>query len=146
MEGINPSRMSRPMEVLMPEQKTLGRREFTVASAMAVLSGVAITLTACGGDSSSPSAPSPAPTPPPADGGGSSDVAGAVSSNHGHTAVITSAQITAGDELSLDITGSSNHPHTVVLSAAELQQIGAGERVSKESSVDAAHSHTVTFN
>mgnify|MGYP000010559946 CR=1 FL=1 len=32
------------------------------------------------------------------------------------------------------------------LTAAEVKQIGAGQQVSKESSNDAAHTHTVTFN
>ena len=132
----------------MAESKTLGRREFTVASALAALSGVAITLTACGGSSSSPGSPTtpttpaaPAPTPAP-----SADEVGTVSSNHGHSAVVTAAQITAADDLELDITGTSSHPHTVTLSADEIQQIGTGARVSKESSTDASHSHTVTFN
>jgi hypothetical protein len=131
----------------MRERKTLGRREFTVASAMAVLSGVAITLTACGGDSDSPAAPSAAPNPgtnpAPAPAG---DKVGTVGSNHGHAAVITGAQLTAGEELSLDIQGESSHPHTVALTADEVMAIAANQRVSKESSVDASHSHTVTFN
>lgn len=46
----------------MQERKTLGRREFTAASALAVLSGVAITITGCGG-SGSPSSPA-TPTDP----------------------------------------------------------------------------------
>ena len=129
----------------MQERKTLGRREFTVASAMAVLSGVAITMSGCGGGSDSgaspttPSAPSPTPAP-------SNDVTGTVGTNHGHAAMITGAQIATGGDLDLDITGTSSHPHTVTLTAEEVGQIGGGARVSKESSVDAAHSHTVTFN
>jgi len=135
----------------MQKRKTLGRREFTAASALAVLSGVAITVTGCGGGNDSgtsptppaapPPAPAPAPAPPPAP-----DAVGTVGSNHGHAATITGAQLTAGDALELDITGTSSHPHTVMLSADEIQQIGTGARVSKESSTDAAHSHTVTFN
>lgn len=133
----------------MKKSKTLGRREFTVASAMAVLSGVAITVTGCGGGNDSgtsptpPAAPPPAPAPAPA---AAPDAVGTVGSNHGHGATITGAQLTAGDALELDITGTSSHPHTVMLSADEIQQIGTGARVSKESSTDAAHSHTVTFN
>ncbi len=43
----------------MQERKTLGRREFTAASALAALSGVAITITGCGGggSNSQPSSP-----------------------------------------------------------------------------------------
>ena len=66
--------------------------------------------------------------------------------NHGHTATITNADITAGGDVALDITGSANHPHTVSLSAAQVMQIGAGTRVSVASTNDAGHSHIVTFN
>lgn len=131
----------------MKQDKTLGRREFTVASAMAVLSGVAITVSGCGGSSSSPATPTTPTTPTtPATPAPSADVVGTVSSNHGHSAVVEAATLAAPEEVSLDITGSSSHPHTVGLSADEIEQIGAGARVSKESSVDASHSHTVTFN
>jgi len=130
----------------MKEEKTLDRREFTLAAALAALSGVVITISACGGGGSSPSAPStPAPTPPPA-GGGTIDKTGVVGSNHGHVAVITAAQLTAANVINLDIRGSSDHPHTVTLTAAEVASIAANTRVTKESSTDAAHSHSVTFN
>jgi len=130
----------------MKEEKTLDRREFTLAAALAALSGVVITISACGGGGSSPSAPStPAPTPPPA-GGGTTDKTGVVGSNHGHVAVITAAQLTASNAINLDIRGSSDHPHTVTLTAAEVASIAANTRVTKESSTDAAHSHSVTFN
>jgi hypothetical protein len=131
----------------MQERKTLGRREFTVASAMAVLSGVAITVTGCGGSSSSggnpmtPSNPAPAPTPTP-----SGDKVGTVSANHGHTAVVTAARLAAPDAVELDITGDANHPHTVELTADDVMAIAANTRVTKGSSVDQSHSHTVTFN
>jgi hypothetical protein len=129
----------------MQDKKTLGRREFTAASAMALLSGVAITVTGCGGSSSSPTSPStPAPAPPA--GGGGGDVTGTVGSNHGHTAVVTAAELASNDEVVLDIQGTSDHPHSVRLSVDELGMIAAGQRVSKESSEDAAHSHSVTFN
>jgi hypothetical protein len=136
------------MEDEMTQRDGLTRREFTVASALAMLGGVVITITpGCGGSdySSSPSptpTPAPAPTPTPATG----DKTGVVSSNHGHTAVITGAQLTAGGALSLDITGTGSHPHTVELAAADLTSIAANTRVSKESSNNNGHSHTVTFN
>jgi hypothetical protein len=135
------------MEDAMNEEKTFDRREFTLAAAMAALSGVVITISsACGGGGSSPSAPS---TPPPTSGGGgggAADKTGAIGSNHGHSAVITAAQLTAAGALTLDIRGSSDHPHTVILSASEVASIAANQRVSKESSTDSAHSHSVTFN
>jgi hypothetical protein len=65
---------------------------------------------------------------------------------HGHSAVITGAQLTAGGALSLDIRGTATHTHTVELSGADLTAIAANTKVSMESSTDSAHSHTVTFN
>jgi hypothetical protein len=131
----------------MATQDTYTRRDFSVAAALAALSGVAITISsaACGGSSSSAPTPvpTPAPTPTPA---ASADKSGTISSNHGHSAVVTAAQLTAGGALKLDITGSSAHPHTVELSAAEVTAIAGGAKTSKESSTDASHSHTVTFN
>jgi hypothetical protein len=132
-------------------EKSLSRREFTVKSAMALLSGVAITIVGCG-DSASPAAPSATPTTPatptapttPTTATG--DVTGTVSANHGHTATITGGSLAAGNAINLDITGGANHPHTVQLSVDEVNQIANGQRVSKNSSTNSAHSHTVTFN
>lgn len=113
------------------------RRDFSVQTALALLSGVAITISGCG--SSSPTSPSPSP-------GGSGSVTGAVATNHGHTAVITTAQLNARNDLVLSITGSADHPHSVTLTGAELGQIAGGSRISKTSTIDAGHDHTVTFN
>ena len=119
----------------MKEDKTLDRREFTVAAALAALSGVVIMISACGGaGGGSPSAPS------------NGDKVGVIGANHGHIAIITAAELSTGGGLALNIRGTSDHPHTVVLSAAEITAIAANQRVSKESTTDDGHSHTVTFN
>jgi hypothetical protein len=123
----------------------ISRREFTLAAAMAVLSGVAITVSACGGgdSSGSPAAPTPSnPSPTPT----GTDRTGAISSNHGHSAVIASAQLGASGGITLNIQGSASHPHTVALTGADLSAIAGNQRVAKESSNDASHTHTVTFN
>jgi hypothetical protein len=113
-----------------------GRREFTLGALLAMLSGVSITISGCGG-SSSPSTPT---TTQPA-----ADKNGTISANHGHVAVITSAQLTSANALVLNIQGTATHNHTVELSAAEVVQIRDGTRVAKESS-STGHTHTVTFN
>lgn len=125
------------------------RRQFTLASAMAILSGVAITITSACGGGSSPTASTPAPTPtpvptpaPPA----AADKTAVIGSNHGHAGTITAAQLTAGGVLSLSIQGTSAHNHTVDLTAADMASIAANQKVSKESSTDNGHSHSVTFN
>ena len=122
----------------MGDSTILSRRDFTLKSALAVLAGTTITISGC--DSDSPTAPTPNPGP----GGGSGT--GTVSANHGHTAEITAAELTAGNALSLDITGTADHPHTVELTMDDVMNIENGESVSKTSSVEAAHDHTVTFN
>lgn len=122
----------------MNQRKIISRREFTVHSALAMLSGVTITILGCGDNSGGSSSPTPQPPP-----GGASGVIGA---NHGHTAIITAAELMASNMLVLNIRGTADHPHTVELTAAEVQQISGGARVSKLSSTDQAHSHSVTFN
>ena len=125
--------------------KTLDRRRFTLATAMAMLAGVTITITeSCGGSSySSPSSPS-------GTGGGTgssaTDKVGTISNNHGHSAVITAAQLSAGGDLTLNIQGTATHNHTVALTAANLTAIAGGTKVAQESSTTNSHSHTVTFN
>jgi hypothetical protein len=123
----------------MSEDNLLTRREFTVESALAMLAGVAITLTGCGDDNGAPSAPSPS----------ANDKTGTVSTDAGHThtgAVVTSAQLTAGNAITLTLSTVQGHSHTVALSQADLTQISGGTRVQKTTSNDNAHTHTVTFN
>ena len=114
------------------------RREFTVEAVMALLAGVTITVSGCGGGSSnSPTSPTPA---------ASADVAGTVSANHGHTATITSMQVSTAGAVTLNIQGTATHPHTIALTADEVRQIGSRVQITKTSSSDAGHTHTVTFN
>jgi len=133
----------------MDESKSLDRREFTLAAALAMLSGVAITVSsACGSDYGG------SPSPAGGDSGGSSggstsgssDETGVVSNNHGHRAVITSAQLVAGGALQLDIRGDASHTHTVSLSADDMSAISVNQRVTKLSTTDVGHDHSVTFN
>jgi hypothetical protein len=122
--------------------RNLERREFTRLSLLAMLSGVAITITGCGGGGGGSNGPG-TPTNP-ADG-----TEGTISANHGHRARITAAELTAGGQLTLSLGGSvgvPDHTHTVTLTAAEVVSIRGGGRVSKISTTEDAHQHTVTFN
>ena len=123
----------------MSDDTLLTRREFTVESALAMLAGVTITITGCGGDDDSPTTN---PTPPVTD----KTATVSTDAGHSHTAVVTAAQLTAGNAISVTLTGQTTHTHTVALTQAELTQISAGTRVQKTSSNDNAHTHTVTFN
>jgi hypothetical protein len=128
----------------------LGRRQISAMAALALLGGATITIAGCGGGGGSPSAPSAAPPagapPGPATGTGNGDKVGLVSDDPRHQAVITSAQLSAGGALTLDIRGSAGHSHIVELSAQEVETIRNGQRVMKQSSTTLGHSHLVTFN
>lgn len=124
------------------DERELSRREFSIEALTALFAGVAITIAACDDDNGGSVIVGP---------GGGSDRTGSVSANHGHTATVTSVQLTAGNAVSLDIRGTADHPHTVTLTAAEVVQIRDGQRVSTTSTTDAsaqfgAHLHAVTFN
>ena len=118
----------------MSDENLLTRREFTLESALAILSAATITITGCGDDDEPTTTPS------------AQDEAGTISENHGHTVTITSAQITAGGALTATLTTGNGHTHTINLTAAQVVSIGQNQRVSVTSSTDAGHSHTVTFN
>jgi hypothetical protein len=131
--------MSNHVEALSNSESTsVTRREFTLEAALAILSGCLIMISdaACG--SSSPATPTPTPTNP-------ADINGVVSANHGHVAVITGAQITAGNAIALDIRGTATHTHTVNVSQADLTSLKNRQQVVDNSTTDSGHSHTVTF-
>jgi hypothetical protein len=130
------------MEDPMSNESSLTRREFTLEAALAILAGVSITISGCGSESSTPTSPSTSTSAaPPTDRSAST-----ISANHGHTATILAAQFTAGNAISLDIRGQATHPHTVSISQAEMMQIAANQRVTKDSTTDNGHNHMVTFN
>ena len=111
---------------------SITRREFTLKSALTMLAETMLTV--AGSESDNPTAPTNRePT-----------ILASVSSNHGHQADLSTADLTR-TMVTLDIQGSSSHPHTVDLSMADLQVISAGTRASASSTNDAGHSHGVSF-
>jgi hypothetical protein len=111
----------------------MNRREFTTQAALLMLGGATITLTGCGGGS-------PAASSPPL-----TDKTGTISSNHGHSAVITAAQQGEGGSLDLDLRGTASHTHMLSLTAAEIATIRSGA-VFEKTCTGTSHTHTVTFN
>lgn len=118
-------------------KERLDRREFTSQAVLALLSGVAITLTGCG--SENPAAPRVPPAPPV------TDVGGVIANNHGHVAIVTAVQQTGGATVAIDLRGTAGHTHQVELTIADLLDIRAGAQVAKQSS-GTGHTHMVTFN
>jgi hypothetical protein len=130
----------------MRKTKTLDRRQFTAEAALAMLSGVAITISGCGG--SSPTAPSGGGGGGGGNAGGppTNGVVGSISANHDHTVSISQADLDAGNALSLTLTTGDGHTHSLSLTAGQVDQIADGQRVSESSSNEDAHAHSVTFN
>ncbi|MDQ3340755.1 MAG: hypothetical protein M4D80_36820 [Myxococcota bacterium] len=67
-----------------------------------------------------------------------------ISANHGHTAVIPAADVTAGVMKTYDIKGASQHPHTITVTPAMFAMLKSGMMVVVTSSNDAGHTHNVT--
>ena len=73
------------------------------------------------------------------------DRTGTVASNHGHVAVVTGAQQDTGTAFNLSIQGTATHNHTLALTTQDITNLKAGLAVTKTSSTDSGHSHSVTF-
>jgi len=149
-----------------PLTRQVSRREFNQASLSALFVGMTVWVGACGKSGSSASAYPTSPSSTPTSSGttpsgtstpASSDKSAAIGSNHGHVATVTAVQLAAAGGVTLHLQGTADHDHTVDLSAAEVGQVAAGTRVSKNSTSDGgvsdgyggttgAHAHTVTFN
>ena len=68
-----------------------------------------------------------------------------IGGNHGHSLVVSPADVAAGTAKSYDIQGSSVHPHTVVVTAEMFTDLQDGKPVTVASSEDSGHMHGVTI-
>jgi hypothetical protein len=130
--------------------RELKRRQFTKEASLAFLAGVVVTVADCGGggggggsDDYGPTGGSPTTTLAAAPSGSKS---GTVQSNHGHTAVITAAELSAGGAVSLSIAGTAGHNHVVDLPGQAVVDVRDGRKVEKMSTQGDGHTHMVTFN
>lgn len=144
------------------DESPMERRTFLKKSALtALFMGMTVHISGCeeadspdsGDDETAPastdttdqSTPAPKEDAPPAQQT-PNNVNGVISDNHGHTTTITGVQLAAGDAFAVMLTCGASHKHTVSLSSAQVAAIAAGNQVSKFSSIDFGHKHTVTFN
>lgn len=67
-----------------------------------------------------------------------------ISANHGHSLVVSAADVAAGKTRSYSIAGTSSHDHTVTISTAQFAALAMGKAVSVLSTNGAGHTHTVT--
>jgi hypothetical protein len=112
---------------------SMTRKQFlrTVVGATIGVAGVA-TLAACGGDDGPADAPGSCTTPSTTIGG-----------NHGHTMMVTKAEVDAATAKTYDITGAGGHTHTVTVSVANFASLAVGGTLTITSTTANAHSHEV---
>jgi hypothetical protein len=117
----------------MSTDHRLSRRAFTVESALAILATATITITGCDGGDLGPSPPAGARE-------------GVISDNHGHRAIVESAQLNSNSTITIDLRHRATHNHELTLTPLELASISENGRIVKISSTAEGHNHTVTFN
>lgn len=122
----------------------MDRKTFIKKSLGAIAVAIpAYTLLSC--SSSDDSAPA---TPPQSSGAncGTNGTSSSIGSNHGHTLVVSAADVTAGVEKTYNIQGNSAHPHTVTVSAAQFTTLQSNQQVTATSSNDSGHTHSITIS
>lgn len=70
-----------------------------------------------------------------------------IADNHGHTLVVTPADVAAGADKTYNIQGASDHPHEVTVRAADFAKLQSNANASVQvvSTSDAGHTHTITI-
>jgi hypothetical protein len=116
------------------------RKQFlgTLFRGTAVAAGGATLLSGCSDDGGG--TPSDAPS-----GTGNCNANGttvAIGTDHGHSLVVTKADIAAAASKTYDIRGSSGHTHSVTLTMAHFQALAANQIVMVQSTPGGIDSHT----
>lgn len=69
-----------------------------------------------------------------------------IGSNHGHTLVVSKADVNSGVEKTYSIQGSSGHDHSVTLTAANFTSLKNNSSISVVSTNDDDHTHSVSVS
>jgi len=69
-----------------------------------------------------------------------------ISSNHGHTLVVSKADIDAGADKAYSIQGTSGHDHEIIITAANFADLKNKQSLVVESTTGASHRHDVTIS
>jgi len=70
----------------------------------------------------------------------------AISSNHGHTLIVSKEDIDAGADKAYSIKGSSGHDHEIIITAANFTSLKSKQSIVVESTTGASHRHDVTIS
>lgn len=69
-----------------------------------------------------------------------------IGTNHNHAMVVSAADVTAGVDKQYNLQGTSPHPHTVTITAADFATLKQGTMISRTSSNDNGHTHSVSVS
>jgi len=69
-----------------------------------------------------------------------------IEGNHGHNITVSSADVSAGDEKTYNITGSSGHSHNVTVSSANFTTLKSNQQIFITSTSGDSHTHNVTIS
>lgn len=119
---------------------TMTRKQFlrSILGASVGVAGVAA-LAACGGGDDGGGTPTP-----DAPGATCTTPTNSIAGNHGHTLVVSLADVTAAASKTYDIMGSSAHTHSVILTPAHFATLAGGGTVTVTASSGGGHTHEVT--
>jgi len=93
--------------------------------------------------STPPTGTDPDPDPDPA-GNCDNGATGEIFNNHGHSLVVSAADVQAGTDKTYTIQGTSGHDHSVTLTAANFTTLGNGQVLSGiTSTAGGGHTHSV---
>jgi len=104
-------------------------RKDLLRSALAAV-GVNALGTGCGGDDSS--------------GPSESSCSSEIVDNHGHTLVVSQAEVQAAADKVYSIKGSAAHTHEVTITSSHFGDLKTGKLVALTSTTAAGHSHSIT--
>jgi hypothetical protein len=68
-----------------------------------------------------------------------------ISGNHGHSMIVTAAEIGAPMDRDYDLMGSADHTHTATVASALFEQLATNSPVQVTSTVTNGHSHAITI-
>lgn len=121
----------------------MDRKTFIKKTTGALLVAIpAYSILSCSGDDSANGDPNIDPSSRDCIANGANAIS--ISSNHGHTLTVPTADIDAGTEKEYSIQGGSGHNHKVKLTASDFASLKGNNQITIESTTGGAHRHDVT--
>lgn len=122
------------------------RKTFLKKTAGALLLAIpAYSLMDCSSSDDGPN-PNPNPNPNPSGNCLQNGTNSSIGANHGHTLLVSVADINAGTQKTYNIQGSANHQHDITLTTADFNTLSTNTSISKTSTAGDGHTHSVTVS